>query len=87
MKQMGGEKDMDLSSMFPIKQVLVVNADSPLVGKLAAMSEIPGKEEKTFLLALHIYDLARLSHGSLDPTGMATFLDRSTKLLSDLANE
>jgi molecular chaperone HtpG len=85
MKQMGGGgAGMDFGSMFPVKQVLVVNSDSALVSRLSAMFEVPGKEDTAKELAVHIYDLARLSHGSLDPKGMAEFLARSTKLMSDI---
>lgn len=82
MKQMGGGAGMDFASMFPVTQILVVNTDSALVGKLSAMFELPGKEEQVKEIALHIYDLARLSHGSLDAQGMSAFLNRSTKIMS-----
>lgn len=85
MRQLGGKSDMDFASMFPVKQILVVNSDSSLISKLSALSDIPGKEERTNSLAKHIYDLARLSHGSLDAAGMNEFLKRSTELISDLA--
>lgn len=85
MKQMGGGSGMDFASMFPVTQILVVNSDSPLVSKIAALFELPGKEEQVKELALHIYDLARLGHGSLDAEGMSTFLARSTKIMSMMA--
>ena len=85
MKQMGGGKDMDIASMFPVKQILIVNSDNPLLGKLTAMAEIEERQEKANKLALHIYDLARLGHGSLDAKGMAEFLSRSTELIAELA--
>ncbi len=85
MKQMGGGKDMDIASMFPVKQILIVNSDNPLLGKLTAMAEIEERQEKANKLALHIFDLARLGHGSLDAKGMAEFLSRSTELIAELA--
>ena len=85
MKQMGGGKDLDIASMFPVKQILVVNSDNPLISKLTAMAEISETKDKANKLALHIYDLARLGHGSLDAKGMAQFLARSTELVSELA--
>ncbi|MHB8962156.1 MAG: molecular chaperone HtpG [Saccharofermentanales bacterium] len=85
MKQLGNSSGMDFASMFPVQQILVVNADSTLVSRLSAMSEIPGKEEKAGRLGRYIYDRARLSHGSLDAAGMADFLSQSTAILSELA--
>lgn len=84
MRQLGGKSDMDIASLFPVKQILVVNTDSSLVSKLSALADIPGKEDKTENFAKHIYDLARLSHGSLDASGMNDFLKRSTDLISEL---
>lgn len=86
MKQMGGGgSGMDFASMFPVAQILVVNTDSPLVGKLSALFEIPGKEAEVKELALYIYELARLGHGSLDAQGMSAFLNRSTKIMTMMA--
>lgn len=85
MKQLGSNPGMDFATLFPVQQILVVNADSALVGRLSAMSELPGKEEKANRLGRYIYDLARLSHGSLDAAGMAEFLSQSTAILSELA--
>ncbi|MHB1454916.1 MAG: molecular chaperone HtpG [Saccharofermentanales bacterium] len=85
MKQLGNNSGMDFATLFPVQQILVVNADSALVSRLSAMSEIPGKEDKAGRLGRYIYDLARLSHGSLDAAGMAEFLKQSTAILSELA--
>ena len=88
MKQMGGGgAGMDFASMFPVAQILVVNTDSPLVGKLSALFELPGKEDQVKDLALYIYELARLSHGSLDAQGMSAFLNRSTKIMTMMAEK
>jgi len=87
MKQLGGDAKMDIASMFPVTQILVVNSDSPLVGKLSALFELPGKEEQVKELALYIYELAKLSHGSLDAQGMSAFLARSTKIMSMMAEK
>ena len=87
MKQMGGASGMDFASMFPVTQILVVNTDSPLVSKLSTLFELPGKEEQVKDLALYIYDLAKLSHGSLDAQGMSNFLARSTKIMSMMAEK
>lgn len=79
------EKSVD--DLFPLQQTLVVNEDEPLVGRLVALAEIPGRSEQVNLLACHLYDLARLGHGSLESDDMAQFLRRSSQLLSRLATE
>ncbi len=85
MKQLGSKADMDYATLFPVRQILVVNSDSPVTGRLSALQEIPGKEEKAGALARQIYNLARLSHGSLDAAGMAEFLKQSTGIVAELA--
>ncbi|MHB1485602.1 MAG: molecular chaperone HtpG [Saccharofermentanales bacterium] len=87
MRQMGGGAGMDFGAMFPVTQILVVNTDSRLVGKLSALFELPDKQDQVKELALHIYDLARLGHGSLDAQGMSAFLTRSTKIMSMMADK
>ncbi len=71
----------DLDSMFPIKEDLVVNTDSPLISKLTAMKELGTKDEEADRLALHVYDQAKLAHGSLDSEGLKRFLEYNSKLL------
>lgn len=80
----GGGEGMDFDAMFPLQTSLVINDDQPLVSRLAALSDLPGKEEQADLLARQIYDLARLGHGSLTAEDMAAFLKRSTELLDHL---
>ncbi|MDD2580270.1 MAG: hypothetical protein PHP40_09355, partial [Eubacteriales bacterium] len=57
----------------------------PLISRLLALAEVPGKEEQASHLARHVYDLARLGHGSLTADDMAEFLRRSTELLTELS--
>ena len=83
--QGSGEEKMDIDSMFPLQQTLVINEDQPLVSRLQALAEIPGREEQAELLIRQIYDLARLGHGSLSADDMAGFLKRSASLLDKLA--
>ena len=85
-EQMGGGDDkMDFDSLFPIDQTLVINQDQPLVARLKAMADLPQQKEKAEELARHVYDLARLGHGSLTAEELAAFLKRSAALLQDLA--
>ncbi len=71
----------DLDSMFPVKEDLVINTDSPLISKITAMKELGTKDEETDRLALHIFDQAKLAHGSLDSEGLKRFLEYNSKLL------
>lgn len=83
--QNSGDDGMDIDSLFPLQQTLVVNEDQPLISRLLALSEIPGKDEQASHLARQVYDLARLGHGSLTADDMAEFLRRSTDLLTELS--
>ncbi len=83
--QGSGDDQPDIDSMFPLQQTLVINEDQRLTSRLLTLSELPGREEQAKTLALHVYDLARLGHGSLTAEDMATFLSRSAELLTELA--
>lgn len=85
--QGSGDDKMDIDSMFPLQQTLVVNQDQPLVARLQALAEIPGQQEQASLLVRQIYDLARLGHGSLSAEDMAEFLKRSAILLEKMAGQ
>jgi molecular chaperone HtpG len=87
-ERMQGSSDdaMDIDSLFPLQQTLVLNEDQPLVSRLLALADIPGKDEQVELLVRQIYDLARLGHGSLSSDDMASFLKRSAALLEKLAD-
>ncbi len=73
----------NLDTMFPIKVDLVVNTDSPLISKLTAMKEMGTKDEDANRLAQHIFDQAKLAHGSLDSEGLKRFLEYNSKILAD----
>lgn len=74
----------DMNDLFPIEQLLIVNTDSPLISRLSALAELPGKEEEAKQLTLQAYDLARLAHGSLTGDDLAAFLSRSAELLNTI---
>ena len=82
-----GDDTMDLDSLFPMEQTLVINQDQPLVARLKAMADVPAQKDRAAELASHLYDLARLGHGSLTADELAAFLKRSATLLQDLANQ
>jgi molecular chaperone HtpG len=82
-----GDDKMDIDSLFPIEQTLVINQDQPLVARLKAMADLPQQKDRAAELARHVYDLARLGHGTLTADELSAFLKRSSALLDDLAKQ
>ena len=78
-------KDMD--SMFPVEQDLILNSDHPLIFRLKALYGVSSEKEKLDQIALHLYDQARLSHGSLDSEGLKRYLKVASDLLTDNAGQ
>lgn len=86
MSSMGNMSEEELADMFPETEELVVNTDSPLITKLEALESMGTKKEEADRLAQHIYDQAKLAHGSLDSAGLERFLKYNTELLSKSAD-
>ena len=86
MSAMGNMSEEELADMFPETEELVVNTDSPLITKLEALESMGTKKEEADRLAQHIYDQAKLAHGSLDSAGLERFLKYNTELLSKSAD-
>ncbi len=82
MMSMNGMSEEELADMFPETEELVVNTDNPLIMKLQALDSMGTKKEDADRLAQHIYDQAKLAHGSLDSEGLERFLKYNTELLS-----
>ena len=85
----GAENDpyKDLDSMFPQKKELVLNSDHPIVLRMRGLFGITAEKDKLDKLALHLYDQARLSHGSLDAEGLKRFLKVSADLITEAADK
>ncbi len=79
MSQMSPE---DLADMFPETEELVVNTDSELITKLSAAESLGTNKQEADRLARHIYDQAKLAHGSLDSAGLERFLKYNSELLA-----
>ncbi|MBO4928632.1 MAG: molecular chaperone HtpG, partial [Clostridiales bacterium] len=77
----------NLDDMFPIKMDLVLNTDHPLVLRLRGMAGVAEEKEKMDALCQHIYDQARLAHGSLDAEGLKRFLKYNSELLTEVAEK
>jgi molecular chaperone HtpG len=81
-KMFGG--GMDMSNMFPKEQTLVLNSSNKLVKALIDMKDNEAKKDDVKLISEHVYDLAMMSHQTLEPEAMARFIERSNELLMKL---
>ena len=77
----------DLDNMFPQKKDLILNSDHPLVLRLRGLFGITGEKDRLNTIALHLYDQARLSHGSLDAEGLKRFLKVNAELITEAAEK
>lgn len=77
---------MDMRSMFPEEQTLVLNRNNHLIKALVKLKDIEDKKQDTDMICQHIYDLALMSHKQLEPEAMTRFIDRSNLLLARLAD-
>ena len=92
MNDIGALMDQRLPGL-PDHHVLLINRSHPLVEglqKLSAGSVLIGTAQASPSKALasdlarHLYDLARLGVGGLEPNELAGFQTRSSKLMSEL---
>ena len=95
MNDMGALMDQRLPGL-PDHHVLLINRRHPLVEgllRLSAGSVLLGTEQSSpskqlaSELALHLYDMARLGVGGLEPNELAGFQTRSAKLMSELVSK
>ena len=78
---------------FPEEHVLLVNTAHPMIQNLTRLSQSsivqpdgsssPAGEMAT-LICQHVYDLALMAQKGFDATGMKSFVERSSKLLTQL---
>jgi len=85
----GAEDDpyKDLDNIFPLKRELVLNSDHPLVLRLRGLFGMAADKDQLNRIALHVYDQARLSHGSLDSEGLKRFLKINAELITEAAQK
>jgi molecular chaperone HtpG len=81
-KMYGG--GMDMSSMFPKEQTLVLNSSNKLVKAVIDLKDNESKKDDVKLISEHIYDLAMMSHRPLDSEAMSKFITRSNEILMKL---
>ncbi len=77
---------MDMRSMFPEEQTLVLNRNNHLIKALIKLKDMEDRKADTDMICQHIYDLAVMSNKQLEPEAMTRFIDRSNQLLSRLAD-
>lgn len=77
---------MDMRSMFPDEQTLVLNRSNNLIKALIKLKDIEDKKADSDMICRHIYDLAMMSHKQLEPEAMTKFIERSNQLLARLAD-
>jgi molecular chaperone HtpG len=82
MMQGGGNKDM--FSMFSGEKTLVVNANHEIVKELLHSIEESGEGEELNMICQHLYDMACLTHGNLEPEAMHRFINRNNQILSKM---
>jgi molecular chaperone HtpG len=75
---------MDVKSMFPNEETLVLNRNSDLINSLISLNQSEDKKETAKMICEHIYDLALIGNKQLDADSMAKFIERSNKILEKL---
>lgn len=75
---------MDVKSMFPNEETLIINKNSTLISSLLSLSKKEEKKEDVAMICQHIYDLALIGNKQLDAESMSDFIERSNKILEKL---
>lgn len=84
MSRMYGAMGMDMGSMFPEEQTLVLNRNNSLIRAVSKLKDQENKKDEAHMICQHIYDLAMMSHKQLEPEAMTRFIERSNRILSML---
>ena len=81
-----GMAGMDIKSLFPDEQILVLNSNNNLIKAIIKLKDSEEKKDDVNMICQHIYDLAMMSHKQLEPDAMTKFIERSNVLLARLAD-
>lgn len=73
---------MDMRSMFPEEQTLVLNRNNALIKSILELNKDEERKEDVKLVCEHVYDLAVMSHKQLDAEAMSKFINRSNMILN-----
>ncbi len=82
MLQGGGNKDM--FSMFSGEKTLVVNVNHEIVKELLQSPVESNEGDEVNMICQHLYDMACLTHGNLEPEAMHQFINRNNQILSKM---
>ena len=80
----GAGGGMDMSSMFPSDETLVLNRSNKLIQSVAKMEADGKRADDVDFICKHVYDMAVLGNQQLEPLAMTEFLERSGQLLEKL---
>lgn len=86
MQEMSSIYGMNLGTM-PIDETLILNSSSNVVKLLSEISDDENRKDDVELICRHIYDLAVMSHKSLEMDKMPEFIARSNKILEMMMNK
>ncbi|MFA6308560.1 MAG: molecular chaperone HtpG [Clostridia bacterium] len=75
----------DMSNLFPKEETLILNINNNLIKSMIKISGIEEKKDDLKMMSEHVFDLATLSNNQLEPEKMKKFIERSSILLSKLA--
>ena len=75
---------MDMSSMFPNEETLVLNSGNKLIQSVVKLEEEGARADDVDMICRHVYDMAVMSNQPLEPSAMTAFLERSAALLEKL---
>lgn len=75
---------MDVNSMFPKEETLVLNKNNQLIDSLTVLCKNENRQDDVKLICEHIYDLALMGNKQLDAESMSKFIERSNILLEKL---
>ncbi|MCL2618524.1 MAG: molecular chaperone HtpG [Defluviitaleaceae bacterium] len=81
MSKMFGSAGALPPGMFAQETTLVINTNSPLVKSLVELADDETRSADVEIIAKQIYDLAQMSHKPLDADAMASFFERSNRIL------
>jgi molecular chaperone HtpG len=80
----GAGGGMDMSSMFPQDETLVLNRSNALIQAVAKLEGEGARTDDINLICRHVYDMAVMGNQQLEPAAMTEFLERSGRLLEKL---
>ena len=72
--------------MFPSDETLVLNKNNALINAIVKLMDREDKKDDVKLICEQVYDLSMMSHRQLETEAMARFIERSSTILTKLAD-